>query len=52
MAMLTDAAGRFVMAEEVTGSDFLMALPSLPAGTYVIEIVNETSPVKVKFLWK
>ena len=52
VAMLTDAAGHFVMAEEVTGSDFLMALPSIPTGTYVIEIVNETSPVKVKFLWK
>ena len=52
VAMLTDAAGRFVLAGEVTEEDFLIALTSLPAGTYVIEIVNETSPVKVKFLWK
>ena len=52
MAMVTDASGRFVLAREVTGADFVMPLSSLPAGTYVIEIVDELSPVKVKFLWK
>lgn len=52
MAMLTDASGRFVLAEEVVGEDFLIPLSSLSVGTYVIEIVNETSPVKIKFLWK
>ncbi len=52
VAMLTDAVGRFVLAEELTGDDRLIPLSSLPEGTYIIEIETEDSPVKVKFLWK
>ena len=52
VAMLTDAVGRFVLAEELTGDDRLIPLSSLPEGTYIIEIEIENSPVKVKFLWK
>lgn len=52
VAMLTDAVGRFVLAEELTSDDRLMPLSSLPEGTYIIEIETEDSPVKVKFLWK
>ena len=52
VAMLTDASGRFVLAEELVEDDCLIPLSSLSAGLYVIEIVNEHSPVNVKFLWK
>ena len=52
VAMLTDAAGRFILAEELVGDDCLLPLGSLPTGTYVIEIVTESSTVKAKFLWK
>ena len=52
VAMLTDAAGRLVLAEELAGNDCLIPLSALSAGTYVVEIVDEYSPVKVKFLWK
>ena len=52
VAMLTDAAGRLVLAEELSGNDCQIPLSALSAGTYVVEIVDEYSPVKVKFLWK
>lgn len=52
VAMLTDAAGRLVLAEEIADADCLVSLAALPAGTYVVEIVDEYSPIKVKFLWK
>ena len=52
VAMITDAAGRLVLAEELAGADCLVSLSALPAGTYVVEIVDEYSPIKVKFLWK
>ena len=52
VAMLTDAAGRLVLAEELAGNDCLIPLSALSAGTYMVEIVDEYSPVKVKFLWK
>ena len=52
VAMLTDAAGRFVLAEELANDDCLIPLSSLSAGIYVLEIVNESSPINVKFLWK
>ena len=52
VAMLTDASGRLVLAEELVDEDCLIPLSSLSAGTYVIEIADEYSPVKVKFLWK
>ena len=50
--MLTDASGRLVLAEELGGNDCLIPLTALSAGTYVVEIVDEYSPLKVKFLWK
>ena len=52
VTMLTDAVGRFVLAEELADDDCLIPLSSLSAGFYVIEIVNESRPAKVKFLWK
>ena len=52
VAMLTDAAGRFVQAEELPDNDCHISLSSLSAGIYVVEIENEHAPVKVKFLWK
>lgn len=52
VAMLTDAAGRFVQAEELPDNDCHISLSSLSAGLYVVEIENEHAPVKVKFLWK
>ena len=52
VAMITDASGRLVLAEELGGNDCLIPLTALSAGTYVVEIVDEYSPLKVKFLWK
>ena len=52
VAMLTDASGRLVLAEELADDECLIPLSSLLAGTYVVEIADEYSPVKVKFLWK
>ena len=52
VAMITDAAGRLVLVEELADADCLISLSALPAGTYVVEIIDEYSPVKVKFLWK
>ena len=52
VAMITDAAGRLVLAEELADADCLISLSALPTGTYVVEIIDEYSPIKVKFLWK
>lgn len=52
VAMITDASGRLVLAEELADADCLISLSVLSAGTYVVEIIDEYSPIKVKFLWK
>lgn len=49
---LTDTAGRFIMAEEVSDDTHFIGLTSISSGVYIVEVNRNEIICKRKFLWK
>ena len=49
---LTDTAGRFILAEEVSDETHFIALTSISSGVYIVEVNRNETICKRKFLWK
>ncbi len=49
---LTDTAGRFILAEEVSDDTHFIGLTSISSGVYIVEVNRNETICKRKFLWK